>query len=208
MKILTLNVRSWYRDICCTKPTYWRKRAKDIKAMIKRENPDIILFQELLWPMTWHVLPKGYKKASGLSVSHHVYCRKEYKVLKWEWHLHWAYAKIDIPLWNDRYLSREVISVHSHWDEEIYTKVAGQLCDKSADLIGGDWNNGPDVMEPLMQNYTLYTCGEDTFQNWTNPKSHGNLDYFARSVFFPVALPSVTRLDDFVSDHYPVILTI
>ena len=210
MKILSLNCRAFYRDLNRKKPTYWRKRAKAIKELIQRENPDIILFQELTVPMKWHVLPKGYKRATLFSISHHVYCRREYEVVGNEWHIHWCRAFIDInQSKTDTFPCINLFSVHSHWDRKIYTKVSDQILakykvhkdGKTITIAGGDWNVEPEVMERRMRPLALCRPHEETFQNWTNI-FHGELDYFA----YNHCKPKCHRLDDFVSDHYPVVL--
>ncbi len=209
LKILQLNVRQWSRDLNREKPTYWRKRAKKIKELIQRENPDIILFQELTVPMKWHVLPKGYKRATRFSISHHIYCRKGYEVVGCEWHIHWCRALLDIG-YNACF---NVFSVHSHWNRKIYVKVADQIlrayqANKNrvwdTTIVGGDWNVDPETMERRLRPLTLCRTHEETFQNWTKPESHGELDYFA----YNHCKPLCRKLDDFVSDHYPVMLEI
>ena len=52
MKVLSINVRQWSRDMNPKSEDYWRKRASRIKEMLEKENPDIILVQELTYPMT------------------------------------------------------------------------------------------------------------------------------------------------------------
>lgn len=207
MKILSLNCRAFYRDLNKKKPTYWKTRAGLIKKLIIRENPDIILFQELTFPMTCFVLPKGYKRANlwfRPSISHHVYCRREYTVCGSEWHLHWCrslIADLDDNLIN-------VFSIHSHWDRDVYKKFAGDITKKVKgypepiiNIIGGDWNVSPEAMRRLMRPLSLKTSDECTFQNWGKPEQFGELDYFAYSHCKPTG---VVRLDDFVSDHYAV----
>ena len=205
MKVLSLNCRQWSRDLNRKKPTYWRKRAKTIKELIQRENPDIILFQELTVPMKWHVLPKGYKRATRFSISHHIYCKKEWHIEDREWHIHWCSVAINGML--------NVFSVHSHWDRKIYTKVAEQIITMSKryrdqecniTIAGGDWNVEPETMERRLRPLTLCCTHKDTFQNWTKPESHGELDYFA----YRNCKPQCSLLDDFVSDHKPVMLEI
>lgn len=211
MKILSLNVRQWSRDLNSKAPTYWRKRAKAIKELIEREKPDIILFQELTVPMKWHVLPKGYKRATRFSISHHIYCTNSYLVKEREWHLHWCRALL-YNKWSSGITAFNIFSVHSHWDRKIYTKVSEQILsnykeNRSSYIItiaGGDWNVDPEVMERRLRPLTLCRTHEETFQNWTKPESHGELDYFA----YNHCKPLCRKLDDFVSDHKAVILEI
>ena len=211
MKILTLNVRQWSRDLKCKAPTHWKKRAVKIAELIRRENPDIILFQELTFPMTLFI-PREYKRATLFSISHHIYCRREYRVWNREWHLHWCKARITYcPADTAKEIvAVNVFSVHSHWDRKIYTQVAEQLIDEYkkhrpfVTIAGGDWNVDPDTMERRLRPLAICRTHEDTFQNWTKFESHGELDYFA----YRNCKPQCWLLDDFVSDHKPVILEI
>lgn len=205
MKILTLNCRQWSRDLKKKESTYWVKRAKKIAKLICRENPDIICFQELTFPMTLFI-PKEYKKAVPFSISHHIYCKKNFKVALKQWHLHWCRA-ILTP--EDGSTSINVFSVHSHWDDKIYTRVINQILNRFfyaswiINIAGGDWNTDPEVIEPFLRGgVKMRKTNKLTFQNWTKPEQQGSLDYF-------ITLNGsyqVNKLDDFISDHYPVIL--
>ena len=206
MRVLSLNCRQWFRDTKRSQPTYWKKRAIAISDLIRRENPDVILFQEMIFPMTLFI-PREYKRATWFSVSHHVYCKREFRVLRREWHMHWAKAIIMKP---DYLYCTAFYSVHSHWDRKVYKKVSDQLVkDSTADgaphrtIMGGDWNTEPESMLRLMRPLKLRCTGLLTFQNWTKPESRGELDYFAVN---GVTTEGATRLTDFVSDHYAVVL--
>lgn len=209
MKILTYNVRQWTRDTKKSEPTYWKKRADDIKKFIKEKDPDIIFFQELTFPMTCCV-PDGYKRVSGLSISHHIYCKKNIKVKEHEWHIHWCRALLDMGDGN----LVNAFSVHSHWDEKIYKKVATDIFsrlkldikDPVLNVCGGDWNVDPEVMEPLLWSLYIKKTGKETFQNWTKPESHGQLDYFG--VWPDVNSDIYLFKKPQTSDHDPVMINI
>lgn len=201
--VLSYNVRQWTRDINPSKPTYWRKRAKEIRALIARENPDIILLQEATWPMVGQCIPEGYKRATGCSISHHIYCRKEYKVISHEWHMRWCRATIDTG-------KREVnaFSIHTRWEEDIYrktcTEITSNLIGGMINVAGGDWNNTPDIISPLVDPMQLAKTNGTTFLSWEK-KNKAELDYFACWPWTGKAtlcLPNSFT----VSDHLPVIL--
>ena len=164
---------------------YWRKRASRIKEMLEKENPDIILVQELTYPMT-SCIPDCYKKATGCSISHHVYCRKEYQVKDHEWHMRWCRAKICT---GDRLVN--VFSVHTHWDKDIYTDTCFEITQKLitywsglfggkniTNIAGGDWNNEPSAIENHVFPMDIIRTHAPTFCNWKTGKA-AELDYFA-----------------------------
>lgn len=207
MKILTFNVRQWSRDLNKKLPTYWITRAKGIKKLIESEDPDIILFQEMTFPMTLYI-PKGYKKATGLSISHHIYCRKNFNVVWSTFKLHYAQAIIksipDMPAVN-------VFSVHSHWEEKIYKKVANKIyCNLEGypivNIAGGDWNTNPKAVKKLLRPLVIKSTGKITFQNYEKPEQFDELDYFAISSTLNVT--DIQMIDKDLSDHKPVIINI
>lgn len=206
MKILTYNIRSWYRDTNPKKETYWKTRALAIRHLIYEEEPDIILLQEALCPMTSAVIPQGYVKASGCSISHHIFIRKGLaEVEHREWHLHWCNALLRFP----DATRLNVCSVHSHWNPKVMSSVEDDLYLKYREgypiICGGDWNNTPrDVLINLFP-MSLEGTGEITFRNWETGKT-AELDYFAYSGLNP-DLPR--RYGDFtMSDHLPVVINI
>ena len=195
LKILTFNVRQWTRDLNKSDKFYWKDRAVKMAEFIREQDPDIILFQEMTFKMS-------------------LFIPKEYKVKKTSWHIHRCKALIqttDGDLIN-------AISVHSHWDEKIYTKVAEQLkkdcisSPKIINIVGGDWNTDPDNMKNIIKPYTIVKSNTITFHNYTNPEQFGELDYFC---IYHLAYDTPPKFkikcfdDQFekISDHLPVILT-
>lgn len=207
MKVITYNIRSWYRDTKAG-PRNWKRRAADIKALLTKEQPDVILLQEALPPMTAKCIPDGYVKASGCSISHHIFIRKGFAEVEGkEWHIHWTRARLRLPdatRW-------DVVSVHGHWDEGKTARLADDLNalhGLGADvLIAGDWNNIPADMRPhLFPTYLLYSAGT-TFKNWETGK-RAVLDYFAMDRPTQAEAFLVPNCSWSYSDHLPVMIEI
>lgn len=206
MKILSFNVRNWTRDTNKKSTRFWRDRARVIATEISLANPDIILFQEMMYPMTEYI-PAAYKKATGCSISHHIYCRKAYKVLNHEWHMRWCRAMIRTDMGEEI----NVFSVHTRWEEKIYqktcTEITSHLEGGMHNIAGGDWNNPPAVIKQLVKPMVIANTGHITFMNWDDG-SEGELDFFAcwpqdgkvETASIPNPYP--------VSDHLPVVLTL
>ena len=208
MKILSYNIRSWYRDLNPATHLYWRKRARSIRALIERENPDVIFLQEALQPMTRKVVPSGYKKATRGSISHHIFIREGLAVVeRHKWTLHTAEALLRFP--NAR--RANFVSVHSHWDEKVQKKVDARLRDlywedSFPDYIGGDWNRVQGgTTEAIHPPLHIYTPGCVTFRNWKT-ETQLQLDYFATSVFHGTRAGLGYKCSFSDSDHLPVIL--
>lgn len=208
MKILTYNVRSWYRDLDRSKSTYWRKRADAIRELIAKTSPDVILLQEAIWPMTNRCIPEGYVKASGCSISHHVFIKEGFaEVLDHSWHMRWSRARLRLPN-----ASRfEICSVHTHWDKAIRERTAEEIKElraKGAAVIaGGDWNNTTTDMRPLLFPMTVLSTGRRTFKNWESGNRE-ELDYFALSHPGLVTVNLVVGGSFTNSDHLPVVAQI
>lgn len=207
MKVITYNIRSWYRDIKAG-PRNWKKRAADIKALLAKEQPDVILLQEALPPMTARCIPDGYVKASGCSISHHIYIRKDYaEVESHAWHLRWCRARIRL-----KNASRfNIVCVHTRWEERIYKATCEDIRDikshGATTIAGGDWNNEPATIRPEIWPFTLRTTEGPTFANWEG-KGTGNLDYFAGDNLGGATVRPAMGADFTVSDHIPVMITI
>lgn len=217
MKILTFNVRQWSRDLNKNKDGYWKDRAEEIRKLIEQKDPDVILFQEMTFPMTRYI-PDGYKRVTCLSISHHIYCKKDYIVKSHEWHIHWC--RVCITKKGQNILDADhfnIFSVHSHWDEKIYKRVAEQIksfnysSNSYINIAGGDWNVFPNVMEPLLSPYKLVKTGKVTFTNWEKSEQFGELDYFAINSLNDLKKKydvNIEMIDTkpFTSDHNPVML--
>lgn len=215
MKILSYNIRSWYRDLDFTSPRYWRKRAESIRHLIERESPDVIFLQEALQPMTRKVIPSGYVKATRGSISHHIFIRKGLAVVeRHKWTLHTAHAVLRFP---DAHRER-FVSVHSHWNKRIqkrvfkrlgwlfFSKDGGIFPQMYPTIIGGDWNCLADeTRAALFPPYqAIVTPGCATFRNWATEKQ-AQLDYFV--TFYGKTRAGLAYKCSFSdSDHLPVIL--
>ena len=203
MKILTYNVRSWYRDTA-NGWANWRKRADRIRATIKDAAPDVLLLQESLPPMTARLLPDGYH-AAGCSISHHVFVRDGFaEVERAGWHLRWCWARIRL-----KNASRfNIVCVHTRWEERIYKATCEDIRDikshGATTIAGGDWNNEPATIHPEIWPFTLRTTEGPTFCNWEG-KGDGNLDYFAGDIGGATVRPA-EGADFTISDHIPVVL--
>lgn len=206
MKILTYNVRSWYRDTAAGW-TNWRKRADRIRATIKDAAPDVLLLQESLPPMTARLLPDGYH-AAGCSISHHVFVRDGFaEVERAGWHLRWCWALLRLP--NAKRVA--VVCVHTRWEESIReatAKAISTLRTGGAPIIaGGDWNNEPATIRPEIWPFLLRTTEGPTFCNWEG-KGTGNLDYFAMDRPTQAEAFLVPNCSWSYSDHLPVMIEI
>ena len=208
MKILSYNIRSWYRDLNPFSSRHWRKRAVSIRHLIEREAPDVLLLQEALWPMTRKCIPSGYVKATR-GISHHIFIRKgiaEIERTKWTFHTAQALLRF-----HDAHRAH-FVCVHSHWKPSIQKRVFHRLCrlffTKYVEIyptyIGGDWNcTAEETRAAIAPPYYIITPGCDTFQNWKTEKK-AQLDYFAVAVPFGRAgLAYKCSFSD--SDHLPVI---
>lgn len=209
MKVLSFNVRCWYRDTNKSVSTYWRNRARKMKHLIEKENPDVIFFQEMLFPMSLYI-PKEYKKIT-LMTSHSIYVRKNrFKLLNTKWHLRFCSAKVKDKVTNQKY---NLFCVHTHWNENIVKDTVNKLMKQmgNTDIIsiaGGDWNNFPETITPLINsNLFLITGTSETFVNYTNEKSRGILDFFVSNIN-KFKNFSIASTDFSISDHLPVILQI
>lgn len=204
MKILTYNVRSWYRDTAAGWAN-WRKRADRIRATIKDAAPDVLLLQESLPPMTARLLPDGYH-AAGCSISHHVFVRDGFaEVERAGWHLRWCWALLRLP--NAKRVA--VVCVHTRWEKDIReatAKAITTLRTGGAPIIaGGDWNNEPDVMRLPLFPLELRTTDLTTHQNWET-KKEAELDYFAVSSNVAASAYWLGSWTD--SDHLAVMLEV
>lgn len=207
MKVLTYNIRSWYRDLKAG-PRNWKQRADRIRKTIADIAPDVILLQEALPPMTARCIPAGYRKASGCSISHHIFVREGFaEVESHGWHIHWTRARLRLPN-----ASRwEVVSIHGHWDPVktavLVADLNGIKLNGAALLCGGDWNVEPEQMRRDLYPMAVRVPDGITFRNWESGKT-ACLDYFAGYGVNASAVrlwPTCSFMD---SDHLPVVIDI
>ena len=204
--VLSFNVRTWTRDMDRGSEVFWRTRMEAMELMIKDVNPDVICFQEMLYPATRYV-PNGYKRVSGLNVSHPIFVRKGLEVKDHSLAIYWEACTVE---------GIRIINVHSRWEREIMNKVVGQVNAQltGRDLACGDWNVS---LKPLKDaglklssaREILDIPEEDTFANFKRPtKSHGAIDHFFVNGVEPVSYRMIT--DGYgcskMSDHYPIML--
>ena len=207
MKVLTYNIRSWYRDLKAG-PRNWKQRADRIRKTIADIAPDVILLQEALPPMTARCIPAGYRKASGCSISHHIFVREGFAEVEGHgWHIRWTRARLRLPN-----ASRwEVVSVHGHWDPAktavLVADLNGIKLNGAALLCGGDWNVEPEQMRRGLYPMAVRVPDGITFRNWESGKT-ACLDYFAGYAINASAVrlwPTCSFMD---SDHLPVVIDI
>jgi len=210
MKLMTWNIRSWYRDIKAGDKN-WLKRAKRIKNYIAYMQPDVICLQEALAPMTGLCIPKGYAKATGLSVSHHVYYLKSrYYVLENRYRTHYAEAVL-LPKGELGAVAVRVISVHGHWNSDKADRICESVAERmriagAMSVASGDWNIGPFEATSRMGGsaFALFDGG-DTFRNWKDG-SQGVIDFSVVNNSANGSALTALSLDQSMdySDHRPV----
>jgi len=213
MKILSFNIREIYRDLGTTEYN-WKFRMKAMNNMLKDINPDIICFQEMTFPANLFI-PKGYKRV-GLSVSHPIYIRKEFKYSKHKFRIHEESALITI---NENF-SFTIINIHSHWNKKTLNNTIKYIksFENTPYIACGDFNNTASEINDYSLSYenNIRVVGnypeKDTFINFTKPEeSHGEIDHFYSNFVLDTSFSykiiedtysSLTR----ISDHYPILL--
>lgn len=207
-KILSFNVRTWTRDRDPASEVFWRTRMAAMERMIEDVDPDIICFQEMLFPATGYV-PHAYRRVAGINVSHPIFIRRSLEYSDFAQAVRWEACTVD---------GIRIINVHTHWDREIMLRTVENV---NAQRTGctvacGDWNNGLATLQEaglqLESARVLLGIPEtDTFANFTRPtESHGPIDHFFLRGLTPLAYRMVT--DGYgckkMSDHYPIVLTV
>ena len=208
LRILSFNVRTWTRDRDADSDVFWRTRMAAMERMIGDLDPDVLCFQEMLFPATRYV-PDGYRRVGAVNISHPIFVRKGLAVRDPELALRWEACTVN---------GVRIINVHSSWDREITQRTVEQV---NAQLTGrdvacGDWN----VRLAALQNAGLQMESarvrlglpeEDTFANFTRPlESHGPIDHFFVRGLAPLSYRLVTESYGCskMSDHYPMLLEI
>jgi len=214
MKIMTFNVGIWTRNIRRSDPNWWKPRYKAMRDFIANERPDIICLQEALFPTDIYLKPKGYKFA-GFSITHPIFVRKSAKVTYHRFGIHHEIAVVD---------GMTVINIHSHWDEGILLQDI-EFVNKWSNgktIACGDFNNSFFAIRSGGIADHLYSARcrmglpeRDTFVNFNNPDSHGEIDHlFFNYHFFDVKQYRCPQYgykgedgeEHRMSDHYPVIV--
>lgn len=205
MRILSLNCRNWNRDKSSDSAHFWKQRALSMNWMIDELEPDVICFQEMIFPMTRYI-PSGYRKV-GFSVSHHIYVKKGLKTSGWKFRVFWQCCMVE---------DIKVFCVHGRWEPKGVSRLCGDIISEveGKAVAMGDFNVG------LTQLYTrgmpdsarvkLGMAQQDTFQNFDRPESRGEIDH----AFLWGITPKSFRVITYgygagrISDHYPILLEI
>ena len=211
MKIMTFNVRIWTRDTDSSSDVFWKKRMARMEALIKKENPDIICFQEMVFPATCYI-PSGYKRV-GISAHHSMFVRKGFncKVSNHCFSIFYEYADFDTKECGHFRL----VNVHPRWEEDLSKKAltkVNELVMGRSFVVCGDFNvtiedarkNGLTEGDSVRE--TLGLEKKDTFKNYTRPtESHGEIDHF---IIGGMPYPKSYKLieDYSMSDHCPLII--
>ena len=208
LRILSFNVRTWTRDRDADSDVFWRTRMAAMERMIEDLDPDVLCFQEMLFPATRYV-PDGYRRIGAVNISHPIFVRKGLKVRNTELSLRWQACTVN---------GVHIINVHSSWDSEITQRTVEQVNAQltGCDVACGDWNVGLASLQNagLQMESVRVMLGlpeEDTFANFKRPaESHGPIDHFFVRGVEPLSYRLVT--DTYgctkMSDHYPLLLEI
>lgn len=210
LRVLSFNVRTWTRDLDAGSDVFWRTRMEAMERMIEDLGPDVLCFQEMLFPATRYV-PDGYRRVSGgVNISHPIFVRRG---VKWQDHdvaVRWEACTVD---------GIRIINVHSSWDGEITARTVEQVNEQLTDcemaVACGDWNVRLAALQKagLQMESARVLLGipeDDTFANFTRPESHGPIDHFFIRGLEAVSYRMIT--DPYgcskMSDHYPIVLDI
>lgn len=213
MRVLSLNVGIWTRNWKRSDTNYWLKRARVMSRVVESLNVDVICFQEMWFPMSMFV-PKGYRKVRGTGWEHPIYVRDGIgDVHKSSFHITWSSAVVN---------SVEVVNVHTRWESRILKRTCEGIvnhCDESPylSLLCGDFNNSwgavkgylPKSFESVRE--VLDEPMKDTFEHFTKPKSHGEIDLFVTDgVLVPLYYDVYLSSDGGIrfSDHCPVVVEV
>lgn len=208
---MSLNIRVWTRDIERKSEHWWIKRYRAIRKYVQEENPDVICLQEVWFPASFvlRLRSLGYKK-TGAGLSHPIYVRKGAKVTKRRTSTYVTMAIVD---------GIQYFSVHAHWEEKRFLKAMNWIWNmreyveymwNNPTIAAGDFNTSD--YEKVENNIGLYDTrvtlklpSVDTFQNYTKPESHGEIDHFFKCGPMRIFTYEVGPAD--LSDHRPIVLT-
>ncbi len=204
VKVLSLNIRVWTRDIGKSGEHWWVKRYRGIREYIGTENPDVICLQEVWWPAKYVLrLGKlGYKR-TGWGFSHPIYARKGAAIKDSGTSVFATTATVD---------GVQYFSVHAHWKERYFQRAMRWIAERRSlkCVCAGDFNTSD--TQKLADNLYLSSARVrlglspiDTFTNFYRPKeSHGEIDHVLTAL--PV-VPADYRIGPYgFSDHRPVIM--
>lgn len=206
-RVMSFNVRTWTRDTDRDSDAHWRKRMEAMERMIIDADPDIICFQEMLFPATRYV-PDGYRRVAGVNVSHPIFVRKGLGYSGHSTSIYWESCLVE---------GVQVINVHSRWEKDVMLRVVRQVNGrlKGRSLACGDWNVSLRSLKEAGLNMSsaremLGVPEVDTFANFTRAESHGAIDHFFVDGLTPVSYMMVT--DGYgctrISDHFPIVLEV
>ena len=210
VKLISLNIRTLYRDTKRQSEHWWVARYRAIHDYIKEQNPDVICLQEVWWPAKYVLrLGKlGYKK-TGWGFSHPIYVRKGAKV-----------SKRAVSIFSTMAIVNEVqyFSVHCRWEEKLFQRAMKWICKQSVydgkkRIAAGDFNTS-DIRKVEDATYLssvrrmLEMESVDTFANYRRPEeSHGEIDHFFTGCIHVPIIESYSVGPDDLSDHRPIVLT-
>ena len=210
LRILSFNVRTWTRDRDADSEVFWRTRMEAMERMIEDLDPDVLCFQEMLFPATRYV-PDGYRRVGALNISHPIYVRKGLRARSSEIAIRWQACTVE---------GVRIINVHSSWDAEITQRtveqVNAQLTSREPALACGDWNVRLAMLQKVglqmeSARVLLGVPEDDTFANFKRPtESHGPIDHFFVRGLTPIYYRLITNPYGCtkMSDHYPLLLDV
>ena len=210
MKILTFNILTAGKDLFPSRKGWWITRMLGTMRMLKAENPDIFVLNEVT-PLQMFVLLflKGYKHRGGLT-QNPVFFKKRFKVIESKWKVYDTlsdYLRSYTYVWlKDTELKHhwEVIGTHIDWDESTREKQKEEmfknLCHGTAHkLVCGDFNKEDDTLDYLTP--TKPTTG--TYHD-INGEGISKIDYIFNNLDIEDC-KVLTQYKD-ISDHYPVVV--
>lgn len=208
LRVLSFNVRTWTRDRDSRSEVFWRTRMAAMERMIEELDPDVLCFQEMLFPATTYV-PDGYKRVGVVNISHPIFIRKSLEAKDSDTAVRWSACTVN---------GVRIINVHSSWDGEITQRTVEQVNAQltGCDVACGDWNVRLAALqkaglEMVSARVLLDVPEDDTFANFTRPQeSHGPIDHFFVRGLTPVSYQLIK--DSYgclkMSDHYPLLLDV
>lgn len=170
---------------------------KKIKSFIQSENPDILCLQELSFPASLYI-PNGYKRI-GISISHHIYVKKNISDHSLGWHIFYNSACIDDII---------VTNVHGTWKKymnNVFNNLRHYRVNGS--IIVGDFNKEESEVEENLGITVRDQLGielKDTFSHYSKEQSY-TPDH---ALMFGIKPKAYNVINDNyeMSDHLPIII--